>query len=227
MPVNVDLPLAIGIPADYIPDQDLRLRLYRRIADVLDKRRLFVNVPFPFARTGARLTQSLPRAPLSADQVTMLEAGRAIRRGRPEAIFGGHALPPGESGEGVVNVLSGRVVALADSLATLEIEPGLCVAVADDGGYRVGGAAAIELRGGEILLALGAASGLSAQNVLPAVVREIHLGSPAVVVAELGREARPISVVVSRRAVDELGLAPGTSVRLVFKAQACRALVSY
>ncbi len=37
MPVNVDLPLAIGIPADYIPDQDLRLRLYRRIADLRDE----------------------------------------------------------------------------------------------------------------------------------------------------------------------------------------------
>jgi transcription-repair coupling factor (superfamily II helicase) len=37
MPVNVDLPLAAGIPADYIADQDLRLRLYRRIADVRDE----------------------------------------------------------------------------------------------------------------------------------------------------------------------------------------------
>jgi uncharacterized protein YbjT (DUF2867 family) len=49
--------------------------LYRRIADVLDKRRLFVNVPFAVVRNGARLTQSLPRAPVTADQVTMLEAG--------------------------------------------------------------------------------------------------------------------------------------------------------
>jgi len=37
MPVNVDLPLAAGIPADYIPDQDFRLRLYRRIADLRDE----------------------------------------------------------------------------------------------------------------------------------------------------------------------------------------------
>jgi transcription-repair coupling factor (superfamily II helicase) len=37
MPVNVDLPLAIGVPADYIPDQNLRLRLYRRIADLRDE----------------------------------------------------------------------------------------------------------------------------------------------------------------------------------------------
>ncbi|NWG34933.1 MAG: transcription-repair coupling factor [Chloroflexi bacterium] len=37
MPVNVELPLAVGIPADYIADQDLRLRLYRRIADLRDE----------------------------------------------------------------------------------------------------------------------------------------------------------------------------------------------
>ncbi|MCL5611255.1 MAG: transcription-repair coupling factor, partial [Chloroflexi bacterium] len=37
MPVNVDLPLTVGIPADYVADQDLRLRLYRRIADLRDE----------------------------------------------------------------------------------------------------------------------------------------------------------------------------------------------
>lgn len=37
MPVVVDLPLAAGIPADYIADADLRLRLYRRIADLRDE----------------------------------------------------------------------------------------------------------------------------------------------------------------------------------------------
>lgn len=32
--VNVDLPIHLGIPADYIPDKTMRLRLYRRIADL-------------------------------------------------------------------------------------------------------------------------------------------------------------------------------------------------
>src|SRR5690349_5277051 len=40
MPVNVDLPLAVGIPSEYIADQDLRLRLYRRIADLRDETEL-------------------------------------------------------------------------------------------------------------------------------------------------------------------------------------------
>lgn len=40
VPVHVDLPLTIGIPSDYIPDQNLRLRLYRRLADIEDEAEL-------------------------------------------------------------------------------------------------------------------------------------------------------------------------------------------
>ncbi|GAB4501515.1 MAG: transcription-repair coupling factor [Anaerolineales bacterium] len=36
-PVTVDLPLAIGIPKAYIPNQELRLRLYRRLASLRDE----------------------------------------------------------------------------------------------------------------------------------------------------------------------------------------------
>jgi transcription-repair coupling factor (superfamily II helicase) len=34
-PVNVDLPLAVSIPADYVADKSMRLRLYRRLASIL------------------------------------------------------------------------------------------------------------------------------------------------------------------------------------------------
>jgi transcription-repair coupling factor (superfamily II helicase) len=40
MAVAVDLPLPTGIPAAYVPDQNLRLSLYRRIADVQDEAEL-------------------------------------------------------------------------------------------------------------------------------------------------------------------------------------------
>ncbi len=36
-PINVDLPLPTGIPSSYIPDQSLRLRLYRRLANIGDE----------------------------------------------------------------------------------------------------------------------------------------------------------------------------------------------
>jgi uncharacterized protein YbjT (DUF2867 family) len=47
--------------------------LYRTIAKVLGKRRRLVHVPVGVARTGARLTERLPGAPLSVDQVSMLQ----------------------------------------------------------------------------------------------------------------------------------------------------------
>jgi uncharacterized protein YbjT (DUF2867 family) len=47
--------------------------LYLTIARVLGKRRRLVHVPFAVARAGAQLTQRLPKAPLSTDQVTMLQ----------------------------------------------------------------------------------------------------------------------------------------------------------
>jgi transcription-repair coupling factor (superfamily II helicase) len=34
IPVNVELPLSVGIPVEYIPDQNMRLKLYRRLADL-------------------------------------------------------------------------------------------------------------------------------------------------------------------------------------------------
>ena len=47
--------------------------LYVAIAKVLGKRRRLVHVPFGVARIGARLTQRLPGAPLTVDQVAMLQ----------------------------------------------------------------------------------------------------------------------------------------------------------
>ena len=40
IPTSVNLPLSIGIPTAYIPDQALRLKLYRRLADIKDEAEL-------------------------------------------------------------------------------------------------------------------------------------------------------------------------------------------
>ena len=49
--------------------------LYPRIAKALGKRRKLVHIPSGLARTGAQLTQWAPGAPLTTDQVSMIEAG--------------------------------------------------------------------------------------------------------------------------------------------------------
>jgi uncharacterized protein YbjT (DUF2867 family) len=57
------------------PDVVTWNELYPRIAKALGKRRKLVHVPSGLARTGARLTQWAPGAPLTTDQVAMIEAG--------------------------------------------------------------------------------------------------------------------------------------------------------
>jgi uncharacterized protein YbjT (DUF2867 family) len=57
------------------PDVVTWNELYPKIAKALGKRRKLVHVPSGLARTGARLTQWAPGAPLTTDQVAMIEAG--------------------------------------------------------------------------------------------------------------------------------------------------------
>jgi uncharacterized protein YbjT (DUF2867 family) len=57
------------------PDVVTWNELYLRIARVLGKRRRLVHVPWTVARAGARLTERLPGAPLTVDQIAMLQAG--------------------------------------------------------------------------------------------------------------------------------------------------------
>jgi NADH dehydrogenase len=72
----VDLPAAANRTFDLVgPDRVTWNELYDRIARTLGKRRGQVHVPIPLARTGAAVIERLPRAPLTRDQLTMLEAG--------------------------------------------------------------------------------------------------------------------------------------------------------
>jgi NADH dehydrogenase len=71
---SVDLPAAANRTFELGgPDRVTWDELYLRIARVLGKRRRLVHVPAPVARGGAFLTQWIPGAPLSTDQVAMLE----------------------------------------------------------------------------------------------------------------------------------------------------------
>ncbi|HEY8646866.1 MAG TPA: complex I NDUFA9 subunit family protein [Gaiellaceae bacterium] len=57
------------------PDVVTWNELYLRIAKVLGKRRKLVHIPSSLARAGAQLTQWVPGAPLTTDQIAMIEAG--------------------------------------------------------------------------------------------------------------------------------------------------------
>jgi NADH dehydrogenase len=76
------------------PDAVTWDELYDRIARQLGKRRLRVNVPLGLARAGALVTDWLPHAPLTRDQLAMLEHSRQTTE-TAEAVetFGGELTP--------------------------------------------------------------------------------------------------------------------------------------
>ena len=63
------------------PDVVTWNELYLRIAKVLGKRRKLLHIPSSLARTGAQLTQWAPGAPLTTDQIAMIEAGDNVASG--------------------------------------------------------------------------------------------------------------------------------------------------
>jgi len=73
---SVDLPQAANRTFEIGgPDVVTWNELYGKIAKVLGKRRKLVHVPASVARAGAQLTEWIPGAPLTTDQVAMIEAG--------------------------------------------------------------------------------------------------------------------------------------------------------
>ncbi len=72
----VDEPAAADRTFDLVgPEAVTWDELYARIKAVLGKRRVTVHLPFGLVRIGAALTERLPGAPLTRDQLTMLADG--------------------------------------------------------------------------------------------------------------------------------------------------------
>lgn len=228
---RVALGRALGSAPDLLlldePLANLDRPLRRRILPYLLRVRGALGIPTLY------VSHDPSEVALLANDICVLDAGRVTARGHPRTVFGGGAPATSDGEERIVNVFRGRVRTVGESLATVAIDDGLEIAIADEGGASPGQYVAFELHGADILLGLGQTATLSAQNVLAATVRDVHppptddAHAPVVVTTALGPDALPVAVVVTRRALRELRLAPGLDVQLIFKAQACRLLAVY
>jgi len=91
----IDLPAAGNRTFDLGgPDRVTWNDLYTRIARTLGKRRRRLHVPVSVARVGVAVTERLPRAPLTRDQLVMLEAGDNVADTAPaREAFGIEPIP--------------------------------------------------------------------------------------------------------------------------------------
>jgi molybdate transport system ATP-binding protein len=166
---------------------------------------------------------------LLAREVTVLDSGRSVARGRPGEILTSRAIFPMARAEGFENVFRGRVRELSGGTASVELEAGLDVLLPGEG-LAAGKEAVFGIRAEDLILSIASPQGLSAQNALPGTVREIREEgaaeghNPVVVVASLGRSGLPAVVTITIRALRQLDLRAGTEIHLVCKTQACRLL---
>ena len=169
---------------------------------------------------------------LLSREVTVLERGEVVGRGRPEEVLADPAILPLARAEGFENILHGRVAALAEGGAAIEVGPRMQVLVADTS-LAPGGEVVIAARAEDLILAVHAPAGLSAQNLLAGTVREIRepaQGDPAggqvVVLVELDSVPAPLVVAVTGQARRRLALRRGLAVHVVAKANSFRVLAT-
>ncbi len=184
-----------------------RERRRRALALLLQVKQRF-GIPLLFVSHDATDVQVL------CDEVVVLERGRVCAQGAPDRVLA--AL----HGAGFENVLRGRIAAAHAGSASLELESGLAIEVADPG-LSPGSAAVFALRGEDVLVARGALPRISARNRLRATVSAVRAEGGEVWVDSQLAGTR-ICAHVTRGALQELELAPGVEVTLLFKATSCR-----
>jgi len=199
------------------PLSGLDLPLRRRILQYLIKVREEFSIPTLY------VSHEATEMRLLCDEMIVLESGRVKTRGAPRDVFARPEVFPMARREGFENVLEGHVGEVRDGAAELEIEPGLVLLVPDER-LRRGERVAVGVRAEDLILATASPGGISAQNSVAGVVRDVHeveAGESSVVevVVGVGSSRVPLIVAVTRRACRQLGLDPGRPVHVIVKVQ--------
>ncbi|HUD72762.1 MAG TPA: ATP-binding cassette domain-containing protein [Dongiaceae bacterium] len=165
---------------------------------------------------------------LSREALVLIE-GRAAARGRPDELFGERDVLERLGAEGHTNILRGRVAGISGAVLAVDVGAGQTVTAPAAGDLAIGDEAAVLVRAEELIIATASPHGLSAQNLLPGHVRAViesragEEGSVAVTVVVPGTRA-PLVAALTTHAARRLGLGPGSSIFLVWKTHACRAV---
>jgi tungstate transport system ATP-binding protein len=151
------------------------------------------------------------------DRVAVLMTGRVRQIGPPEQVFSAPADEEVAAFVGVETIAAGRIRSIADGIATVDV--GRRTIEANALG-QPGDDVLVCLRPEDIILspATDAAQPTSARNRLPATVSRITPAGPHTsVTLDAGF---PLVALITKQSLEDLGLAPGSSVVASFKATA-------
>lgn len=151
------------------------------------------------------------------EECVRLECGNVVEHGPARRVL----LAAARSVGTFENVLKGR--AIAGREGSVLLASGVELAVAERG-LPAGQDVLVALRAEDVLVATGDLPGISARNVLPAVLTDVRVEAEDAWVEARIAPGVLVTVLLTPAAVRELDLVPERAVRLVVKAQSCRVL---
>ncbi|NIR58282.1 MAG: TOBE domain-containing protein, partial [Gammaproteobacteria bacterium] len=182
------------------------------LGDVLADLGRAAGVPF------LHVTHDLGEALRLGDRLVLLEAGRVLQVGPPDAVVARPASLEAARVVGTGNLFRGTILTSHAASGCTEVDLGGTRVLVGGLDEPPGSSVALGLRAEEALLSLEPLAATSARNVLPGTVRELTSRGTVVEV----RIETPVSfrVMVTPASVSELALAPGREVHLLIKATA-------
>lgn len=192
-------------------DVGLRARVLRDLLRVRDELALPIWM----------ITHDPDEALLLADRVIVLDEGRVVASGAPDAVLWSRAVLPVAESLGLENVLHGRASLGDPSVLTTDSGTPLALPAPIEAATRV----CVGIRAEDVLLAVDPPGRISARNVLSArVVRCEDAGADTFVHLALGTGDEALVAKLTGRAARTLELRAGLPVHAIIKAQAIRRL---
>jgi molybdate transport system ATP-binding protein len=192
-------------------DLGLRARVLRDLLRVRDELALPILA----------ITHEPDEAIVLGERVLVLEAGRVVASGAPQAVLWSRAVLPLSASLGLENVFEGRA-SLGDP-TTFTTDSGFRLALPEPLGAT--GRAAVGIRAEDVLIAVDPPSRISARNVVAARVAHCEdAGADTFVHLDPERGDERLVAKLTSRAASDLELRAGLPVHAIIKAQAVRRL---
>lgn len=161
------------------------------------------------------VSHSVSEVAALAEDMLVLSKGRPVAQGPPSEVLVQPGVGAMTDYGTLENLLDATVVDLAPEQGLTTVDVGGVKLAAPYADASAGDLVTVSIRAGDIILTLDVPSRISAQNILPGTITELHVHGPRVLArVDVGVE---LVVELTPRAVTDLALHPGSPVYLIVK----------
>ncbi len=187
-----------------------------RILRYLRRARQELGIPMVY------VSHSVSEVMALAEAVLVLSEGRPVAVGRPSQVLVQHGVRAAADYAGLENLMEARVLGGPAPPGLTELDIGGVTVSVPETGLEAGQEVTVSIRAADIIVAMERPHRISARNVLPATVEEVHVSDGrATVYVDAGRQ---MIAELTEAARSDLGIREGQQVFLVIKSNSISVL---